>query len=115
MENYLLKDRKKAKVRYKKALKKEYILNHVVKKWFVSQDELVNSKGDFEKQEKYHDKLKDKAVRLYQHPKSCSCAMCGNPRNCGWHNGLRIEEIKLLDKAHPDNLKNWRNVDLREI
>lgn len=105
--NFLFKNKKAAQTRYKKALKKEYAYKKIVNKWYFLDGYLPGEVSTFENQDERKTKRKVKAAKLYKHPKVCSCAMCGNPRNNGWSNGLTLKEVALQSRTHPDAKNNW--------
>lgn len=100
--NYLEKNKLRALRRYNKQKKKDYVLKNIILKRFQYDPENISSFEDQDIQKKDYEKS---AAMLYQHPCSCSCSMCGNPRNCKWYNGLTLKELAFEDKFHPENLR----------
>ena len=98
-ENYLEKSKVRALTRYKKAIKKQYVLKKVVLNSYYGYEVL----SSFEDQDVWMDNRKKDAAFLFQHPRKCSCNMCGNPRRQGWNNGLTLKEEVYNDRHHPDN------------
>lgn len=98
-ENYLEKSKVRALTRYKKEAKKKYVLKKVVLSSYYHYEVL----SSFEDQDKWFKERQKDASFLYQHPRKCSCNMCGNPRRKGWGNGLTLKEEKFNDRFHPDN------------
>lgn len=105
--NFLLKSKKAADTRYKKALKKEYVYKKIVNKWYFSEDYYFGEVSTYQSQDERKARKELRAAKLYKHPKVCSCAACGNPRNNGWSNGLTLKEIAMKDRRHPDAENNW--------
>lgn len=80
------------KVALEKSIRKEKAFAHYYFEGSVRSDE-------------YQKEVKQRARKVRDHLKSCSCSMCGNPRKfyCG-KNSLTLSEIKALD-FYADSLK----------
>jgi hypothetical protein len=98
-ENYLEKNKRRAFTRFKKESKKLHVLKKIVLNNYYHYEVL----SSFEDQDNWFKDRQMDAAFLFQHPRKCSCNMCGNPRRKGWGSGLTLKEEVYKDNRHPDN------------